>query len=173
MASKQPNALEQISAPAPTKGAYETTLIFRPDGAEDVSKTLLEKLKSIITAHNGETLTVETWGRRKMAYPIEKESKGYYVYLRYTGNNDLVAELERNLRLTETVMRFLTIRLEKDFNATTERKPTVNANGFPEEREERSFDRGGYERRYDRGDRGEYRQDYRSERTDRNETRAE
>lgn len=107
---------------------YETTLILRPDVTEDAPKALIEKLKGIIQAHGGETLAVEEWGKRKLAYVIKRESRGVYVYLLYTGNNSLVAELERNLRITESVLRFLTVGLGKDFDpAKLKRRPNPNA----------------------------------------------
>lgn len=106
---------------------YETTFILRPDIADDNQKTLVEKLKSIIAAHGGQVVAMEDWGRRRLAYPIQKETRGYYTYLLYTGNNDLVAELERNLRITESAIRFLTVKLGDDFDAANhKRKPTPN-----------------------------------------------
>ena len=106
---------------------YETTYILRPDVTEDGQKTFLEKLKGIITAHQGQVVALEDWGKRRLSYPIQKESRGYYTYILYTGNNSLVAELERNLRINEQVLRFLSVKLEADFDpATFKRKPTPN-----------------------------------------------
>lgn len=106
---------------------YETTYILRADTSEDNQKSFLEKLKGIIAAHGGQVIAVEDWGKRRLAYAIEKETRGYYTYLLYTGNNTLVAELERNMRINEQVMRFLSVKLENDFDAATyKRKPTPN-----------------------------------------------
>lgn len=106
---------------------YETTYIVRPDVNETGNKTFLEKLKGIIAAHGGQVIAVEDWGRRRLAYPINKETRGYYTYLLYTGNNSLVAELERNLRINENVVRFLSVKLEDDFDPTKfKRKPSPN-----------------------------------------------
>lgn len=106
---------------------YETTYITRPDVTEDGLKTFLEKIKGIIAAHGGQVVAVEDWGKRRLAYPIQKESRGYYTYLLYTGNNTLVAELERNLRINEQVLRFLSVKLGHDFDpAKIKRKPSPN-----------------------------------------------
>jgi small subunit ribosomal protein S6 len=106
---------------------YETTYILRADATEDQQKTFLEKLKGIISAHGGQVVAVEDWGRRRLAYPIHKENRGYYTYLLYTGNNSLVAELERNLRINEQALRFLSVKLGDDFDpATFKRKPSPN-----------------------------------------------
>jgi small subunit ribosomal protein S6 len=108
--------------------AYETTMIFRPDSSDENIRSFVEKLKGIIQTHNGQVLSVEEWGRRKLAYTIKKESRGYYVYLMFTGNNSVVAELERNMRINEQVIRFLSIHVQDDFDVKNyKRKPTPNA----------------------------------------------
>lgn len=106
---------------------YETTYILRPDINEDGQKALLEKLKGIVQAHQGQVVATEDWGKRRLAYTIKKENRGYYTYILYAGNNSLVAELERNLRISEHVLRFLTVKLADDFDPVTfKRRPTPN-----------------------------------------------
>ena len=106
---------------------YETTYICRADATDDQQKTFLEKIKGIIAAHGGQVVAQEDWGKRRLAYPIEKETRGYYTYILYTGNNALVAEIERNLRINEQIMRFLSVKLGADFDvANFKRKPTPN-----------------------------------------------
>ncbi len=107
---------------------YEATYISRADISDDNAKTFLEKVKGIITAHGGETLLVEDWGRRRLSYPINKETRGLYTHLVFTGNNSLVAELERNLRIAEPVMRFLTVKLGDDFDKATYKHGATPAN---------------------------------------------
>ena len=123
---------------------YETTFIYSPEVADDAQKTFLDKIKGIIENHNGTVVQVEDWGRRKLAYPIKKETRGAYHYLVYSGDNNLVAEIERNMRINESILRFLTVRLERDFNpADYKKRPTVNAHsdrGAPVV--ERSFEGG-------------------------------
>lgn len=106
---------------------YETTYITRPDVSDEQQKSFLEKVKSVIQAHEGQVVATEDWGKRRLAYPIQKETRGYYTYLMFTGNNALVAELERNLRINEQVLRFLSVKLGDDFDpAKIKRKPTPN-----------------------------------------------
>lgn len=106
---------------------YETTLIFRPDMNDEGRKNFVEKLKSIITKHGGEVHSSEDWGKRRLAYNIKKESRGYYVYLQYTGDNKAVHELERNMRLNEHVLRFLSVKLADDFDPSQfKRRPMQN-----------------------------------------------
>lgn len=106
---------------------YETTYITRPDVSDEQQKTFLEKVKGIVQAHGGQVVAVEDWGKRRLAYPIQKETRGYYTYLMFTGNNSLVAELERNIRINEQVLRFLSVKLGDDFDPTkVKRKPSPN-----------------------------------------------
>ena len=106
------------AAAAPTRWAreYETIYILRPNvdtaEAEKVATRVREVMERL-----GATLTkVDTWGKRRLAYPIQKHTRGIYVYMRYVGFGDIVAELERNLRLLDAVMRFQTIVLEDMVN---------------------------------------------------------
>jgi small subunit ribosomal protein S6 len=106
---------------------YETTYILRPDVTEENQKSFLEKIKGIIQAHQGQVIAVEDWGRRRLAYAIKKETRGYYTHIVYTGNNSLVAEIERNLRINEQALRFLTVKLANDFDpAKFKRRPSPN-----------------------------------------------
>lgn len=106
---------------------YETTYITRPDASDEQQKTFLDKVKGIVQNHGGQVVAVEDWGKRRLAYPIQKETRGYYTYLMFTGNNSLVAELERNIRINEQVLRFLSVKLGDDFDPTkVKRKPSPN-----------------------------------------------
>lgn len=125
---------------------YETTFILRPDTTDSAQKGLMEKLKGIIQSHGGQLSVVEDWGRRRLAYPIQNESKGHYMYLLYSGNNSLVAELERNMRISEHVIRFLSVKLGDDFDAAKHKRramPNAAVEGeqrdFREHREPREY----------------------------------
>lgn len=112
---------------AKTSIAYESTFIVRPDTSDDAVKALRDKIKTIIKNHDGDLITTEDWGRRRLAYAIKGETRGYYTHLVFNGNNDLVAEIERNLRINEHVIRFLTVKLMDDYNAATfKRRPSTN-----------------------------------------------
>jgi small subunit ribosomal protein S6 len=91
---------------------YETIFIVNPDLSEDDRKDLIEKVKGIIDSHQGETLKVDEWGTRKLAYEVKKMSKGHYVLLHYVGGSPVIKELERNLRLMDGVLKYQTVRLD-------------------------------------------------------------
>ena len=104
---------------------YETTLILKPEVTDDTQKAIVEKMKGIITAHGGELIHLENWGRRKLAYPIQKETRGTYIFMIYTGNSSLVAELERNVRINEQIMRHLSVKFVQDYEAEKFKKPVT------------------------------------------------
>ena len=88
---------------------YETVYILRPTTTVADADKVAERVRDVMS-HLGATLTnVDTWGKRKLAYEIQKHSRGVFVYLQYVGFGDVVAELERNLRLLDEVIRFQTV----------------------------------------------------------------
>ena len=93
---------------------YETTYISQPDLPETELTRIQEKFQNIIDTRQGSVLVRDDLGRRKLAYPIGKHNYGVYVYLNYVGPADIVAEIERNMRNEDAVIRFLTIRNEVD-----------------------------------------------------------
>jgi small subunit ribosomal protein S6 len=95
---------------------YETTFITKVELSDDALKALKDRLNGIVTAYGGEYVYGEDWGKRKFAYPIQKEVRGHYTYMVYTGKNDIVAEIERNLRLNDQVLRFMSVNLAKEFD---------------------------------------------------------
>ena len=95
---------------------YETIYILRPDVEKAKAEQIIERLKEVISRLDGTLTKLDNWGKRKLAYPIEKNTRGIFVYLKYVGYNDLVAELERNLRLLDDVVRFQTVLLAEDID---------------------------------------------------------
>ena len=137
---------------------YETTVITRAEMSDEALKTLNDKMKTIIDGFTGEIILTEDWGKRKLAYPIQKETRVQYTYLVYTGKGEVVHELERNLRIHDHVLRFMTVNLEKEFNAEAFSKRRIELQAASKRREEerearreeRNAERRGYE---DRGPR--------------------
>ncbi|HYA40200.1 MAG TPA: 30S ribosomal protein S6, partial [Syntrophobacteraceae bacterium] len=95
---------------------YETFIISDPDLPDEINTALDGKIQSIVTSNQGEVLTYAPWGKRKLAYPIRKRTRGLYVLMEYTGGPQLVAELERNLRIDERILKFITVLLEEHFD---------------------------------------------------------
>lgn len=107
---------------------YETIYIVQPDLAEDDVKALNEKLLDVIATGKGELKRLEDWGSRKLAYLVKKFNRGRYYYLRFDGNAAVIAELERRLRLDDRVLRYQSVKLEKEAEApapAAEKKPAA------------------------------------------------
>lgn len=90
---------------------YETIFIARPDWSAEQVRQLCDRLTAIIDRLGGVRFHVKEVGRRRLAYRVEKQTKGLYVYCNYAGDGRLVTELERTLRYEEGVLKFLTVRL--------------------------------------------------------------
>ena len=110
---------------------YETTLVIRPDIGGDAVETTLDKVREVVKNGGGKLVAISHWGKKKLAYEIEKHARGIYVHTHFLGGNQLVTELERNLRISDNVLRFLTVRMAEGIAA--------------EEREEQAYVRPQYE----------------------------
>ncbi len=90
---------------------YETIFIVRPNAGDDDITGILDKVNSIITADGGTLIKVDKWGLKKLAYLINKQSQGYYVYIDYAGLPATVAEIERIFKIDDRLMKFMTVKL--------------------------------------------------------------
>lgn len=92
---------------------YETIFISTPNLSEDEEKSTIETLQSVITDRGGSLYIAERMGRRRLAYPIRKFDDGVYTRFLYDSESDTAKELERRMRLSDRVLRSLTVRLHK------------------------------------------------------------
>ncbi|HBL73064.1 MAG TPA: 30S ribosomal protein S6 [Bacteroidales bacterium] len=92
---------------------YETVFILTPVLSDVQMKEAVEKFKALLEAEGAEIVHEESWGLRKLEYPIEKKSSGFYHMLEFKGSSAVVAKLELNFRRDERVIRFLTIKQDK------------------------------------------------------------
>jgi small subunit ribosomal protein S6 len=93
---------------------YDTIYIMRPNVERDDADDVAGRVADAIRGHNGALTSAELWGRRRLAYPIERHHRGVYVYVKYLGHGDTVAELERQLRLVDSVIRYQTIMVRSN-----------------------------------------------------------
>jgi small subunit ribosomal protein S6 len=89
---------------------YEIVFIIRPDADDAATLEVIEKVEAIITENGGHPLTRDDWGKRKLAYPIKKHLKGHYVLVNFLAPAELIIELERRIRITDAIVRFLTVK---------------------------------------------------------------
>lgn len=99
---------------------FESLLLFSPELSGDNREALLKGIIAIIEREGGQMEEVDQWGMRDLAYPVRKQMRGFYVRLQYLAPPQLVAELERNLRITEGVFKFITVKLDDKSVAPTE-----------------------------------------------------
>lgn len=93
---------------------YEMMLVLDPEMSKEHIDVFLTKIKQLLSDRGAEVLKVEEWGVNTLAYEIKKKKKGYYILLYLRGNSALVAEIEKNLRLMEEVLRYLTVKRDKN-----------------------------------------------------------
>ena len=111
---------------------YETLFVVHPEKGPRL-KEFIEKFKKVIELQDGALSQVDEWGLRDLAYRIEKQGKGIYTLLRYQSTGRAVEELERNLKLTDGILRYLTVRADEERHAES---PLVS--GAPAEEPSRS-----------------------------------
>ena len=90
---------------------FETLLLLSPELPGEGRESLLSTLVGIIEREGGSLVVADHWGMRDLAYPVNKLMRGYYVRLEYTGPAPIVAELERNIRITDGIFKFVTVKL--------------------------------------------------------------
>ena len=105
-------ATSQTHPEEPRAREYETIYILRSSVDPDEADRVANRLREVIATLGGRLLRIDNWGRRKLAYTIRKATRGVFVYVRYVGLNNLVAEIERNLRNADAVVRFQTVKLD-------------------------------------------------------------
>jgi small subunit ribosomal protein S6 len=96
------------------KREYETIYILRPDSTTDVIAQVNQRIRGVVEAGGGTLLKVDNWGKRKMAYEVKKHLKGIYLFFSYLGTAGLVEEVERNLRLSDSVIRYYSVKIAEN-----------------------------------------------------------
>jgi small subunit ribosomal protein S6 len=97
---------------------YELMLVIRPDVADDRSQAVIDRTTRQITGDGGQILKVAPWGRRRLAYPIDRHREGSYHIILFQAPPEAITELERSLLITEEVLRHLVTRDERPVKAS-------------------------------------------------------
>ncbi len=90
---------------------YECVYIISPTLEEEQVKAMVERFNNLVS-QNGELESTEEWGRKKLAYEVQDQKEGYYVLMNFSANPDFPAELERNFKITEEVLKYLIVSKE-------------------------------------------------------------
>ena len=93
---------------------YESIYIVKPTLEADEIKALVEKFNTLIETEGGKVSETQEWGLRRLAYPIKKKEQGYYVLVNFEAKPESIVELERVYKITDSVMKFITIRKDEE-----------------------------------------------------------
>ncbi len=92
---------------------YETVFIVKPELTEEAAKAVCDKFTGLITTNNGVIDNVSDWGKKKLAYPIEDLTEGYYYVVNFTSGAELPAELDRVFNISDDILRSIIVKLDK------------------------------------------------------------
>lgn len=94
---------------------YESIFILRSSLGDEEAEAVIEKMKSVLTKHGATIVKAENWGKKKLAYEIKHDRRGTYILLQFeSAQENVVSELERLYRLEDSVIKFLTVRVEEE-----------------------------------------------------------
>jgi small subunit ribosomal protein S6 len=101
---------------------YEELFILKPDAAEEEIEQVIEQVRQVITSREGVVDKVDKWGIRKLAYRVQKLNEGFFVLIQFTSTPETVKEIERRLRVSDLVLKFLTVRIDEKLKRVEKRK---------------------------------------------------
>ena len=101
---------------------YEELFIVRPDATDEEVDPLIEQMKGVITAGGGTVEKADRWGVRKLAYRVQKRSEGLYILMQFSAGPQVAKELERRLRVSDLVLKFITVRIDEKLKRIEKRK---------------------------------------------------
>ncbi len=128
----QASDLNSLADAPGTAREYETIYIMRPDTTNDGVGEINGRVRGIIEKMDGKVVNVDNWGKRRLAYEVSKERKGIYLYWQYLATRGVVDEVERNLRMLDSVIRYMTVKIDTDVD------PNARPEGLDEEVWERA-----------------------------------
>lgn len=152
---------QAVESPSRLPREYETIYILRPMTSTADAEKVSHRVTEVVERFGGKLTRVDNWGKRRLAYPMKNHSRGVFVYVRYVAIGDVVVELERNLRILDPVIRFMTVQVRDEVDvAALEVDPEEVAfhhvEGEEEEEEENLEERLGLAPpRAQRGDEGQ------------------
>ncbi len=113
-AATQKGIVRSVSSKQGTQREYECVIILRPSTGKPEIAALIERMQGMFSDYGGTLIKIDSWGTRILAFPVRHERKGIYLYWRFLGGSDIVAEFERLMGLSDKVIRFYTIKIDED-----------------------------------------------------------
>ena len=102
---------------------YESIFIITPTLSDDETNAIIKKMQDVVAKQGGEMLKFEDWGKKKLAYEVKKQKRGHYAFLQFKGTPAAISELERTYKMTDAVIKFLSVKLEKELRVKAPPKP--------------------------------------------------
>lgn len=102
---------------------YESIFIINPNLPDEEIAGVIKKMQDVVAKQGGEMTKFEDWGKKKLAYEIKKQKRGHYVFFQFKSAPAVVSELERTFKMTDAVIKFLTVKLEKELRTRPAPKP--------------------------------------------------
>jgi small subunit ribosomal protein S6 len=99
---------------------YESIFIINPNITDEETAGVIKKMQDVVAKQGGEMLKYEDWGKKKLAYEIKKQKRGHYAFFQFKAAPTAVSELERTYKLTDSVIKFITVKLEKELRLKPE-----------------------------------------------------
>ncbi|MCA9704356.1 MAG: 30S ribosomal protein S6 [Myxococcales bacterium] len=106
--------VHSVSSKRDTQREYESVTILRPSTSKPEIAAVIDRMRGMFTDYGGTLLKIDSWGTRILAFPVRHERKGIYLYWRYLGGSDIVAEFERLMGLSDKIIRFYTVKVDDD-----------------------------------------------------------
>jgi len=110
---------------------YEMMFIIRTDVPDEDIDKLTAQMDTVVSGAGGKTEKIEKMGRRRLAYRVNRQREGVYILFTFEGNGDTVREFERRLKVTDSVIKFLTVRIDERIKHEAEAKPSKEPQAAP------------------------------------------
>jgi small subunit ribosomal protein S6 len=101
---------------------YESIFIINPNISDDETSAVIKKMQDVVAKQGGEMTKFEDWGKKKLAYEVKKQKRGHYVFFQFKGAPAAISELERTYKLTDAVIKYISVKLEKELRTRPEPK---------------------------------------------------
>ncbi len=108
-------------------GVYESAVLINAALDDQQIDSILTRIKDVITNNGGEIRELDNWGRKRLAYPVEKSKIGYYAIYRFEAPSDIIAKLERIYSLDEQILRYVTLKLNNDAIEQLEKNKAISS----------------------------------------------
>jgi small subunit ribosomal protein S6 len=115
---------------------YEAVVILHPDMGEDDVRNFTERYTQLVKTSGGEIIKIEDWGLKRLAYLVQKKEKGRYILFDFVGNPALISEMERQFKISEDVMKYLSVKIDHDVDLEAFKTPPKSEAEAPEVQEQ-------------------------------------